>query len=247
MSVFWIKMIAALSMLADHAGMILFPQAEWLRIIGRLALPLYALCIAEGFRHTRNRLAYFLRIFILGALCQVVYLFLSEELYLGILITFSLSIVLLFFLDALLCACRAKDNPICAAFEKLFKKKLSRAWAIVVCASFFAAALFGVVMLTVFVKVDYGLTGILFPVLVYLGGTTRPGKFGGSAAGTALLACNLEGSMTPRVWSLLALIPLALYNGKPGKYKLKYFFYIFYPAHLVILYGIKLAILWLGR
>jgi len=36
---------------------------------------------------------------------------------------------------------------------------------------------------------------------------------------------------------LLALVPLALYNGKPGKYRLKYFFYIFYPAHLVLLYA----------
>ena len=246
MSVFWIKIIAALSMLADHAGMILFPELSWLRIIGRLALPLYALCIAEGFRYTRNRLTYFLRVFILGALCQVVYILMSSDLYLGILLTFSLSIILLFFLDALLCACKAKANPICTAFEKLFKKAPSKAGAIVLCALCFAAALACVVTLTVFVKVDYSLTGVLFPVLVYLGGSTRLGKFFGAAAGTVLLACNLEGSMTPRVWSLLALAPLALYNGKPGKYKLKYFFYVFYPAHLVILYAIDLTLAWFG-
>ena len=246
MSVFWIKIIAALSMLADHAGMILFPELSWLRIIGRLALPLYALCIAEGFRYTRNRLTYFLRVFILGALCQVVYILMSSDLYLGILLTFSLSIILLFFLDALLCACKTKANPICTAFEKLFKKAPSKAWAIVLCAFCFAASLACVVTLTVFVKVDYGLTGVLFPVLVYLGGSTRLGKFFGAAAGTVLLACNLEGSMTPRAWSLLALAPLALYNGKPGKYKLKYFFYVFYPAHLVILYAIDLALAWFG-
>ena len=106
MSVFWIKIIAAASMLLDHTGMILFPEAAWMRILGRLALPLYALCIAEGFRHTRSRVKYFLRIFILGALCQVVYFLASEQPYLGILITFSLSIVLLFLLDALLMACK---------------------------------------------------------------------------------------------------------------------------------------------
>jgi tetratricopeptide (TPR) repeat protein len=89
-------------MLLDHTGMILFPDVLWLRILGRVALPLYALCIAEGFRHTRSRGKYFLRIFILGVLCQIVYDFVSTDVYLGILITFSLSIVLLTLIDALI-------------------------------------------------------------------------------------------------------------------------------------------------
>ena len=93
MSIFWIKIIASISMLLDHTGMILFPGELWLRILGRIGLPLYALCIAEGFRHTRSRGKYFLRIFILGVLCQIVYDFVSKETYLGILITFSLSLV----------------------------------------------------------------------------------------------------------------------------------------------------------
>ena len=112
MSIFWIKIIASISMLLDHTGMILFPGAWWLRILGRIGLPLYALCIAEGFRHTRSRLKYFLRIFMLGVLCQIVYDFVSKEIYLGILITFSLSIVLLTLIDALICACKKQKNPI---------------------------------------------------------------------------------------------------------------------------------------
>ena len=245
MSIFWIKIIAAVSMLADHAGMILFPDATWLRIIGRLALPLYALCIAEGFRHTRNRLKYFLRILTLGVICQIAYVFVSDELYLGILITFSLSIILLFFLDTLICACGGKENPISKMLGKLLKKAPAKGVSITVSALCLTAALAGVVVLTHFVEVDYELSGILFPVLVYLGGSTRLGKFAGAGAATVLLACNIEGSMTPRIWSLLAILPLALYNGQPGKYKLKYFFYIFYPAHLVILYGIDILIAFL--
>lgn len=242
MSIFWIKIIAAVSMLIDHAGMILFPDALWMRIVGRLALPLYALCIAEGFRYTRNRLFYFLRILSLGAICQIAYLFVSDGLYLGILITFSISIILLFFLDALLCACRKQKDPISLCVQKIFKVQPSVAVSIVLCAVCLTAALAAAVALTRFVQVDYGISGILFPVLVYLGGSTRLGKFLGASAGTALLACNLENSFTPRIWSLLALVPLALYNGKPGKYKLKYFFYVFYPAHLLILYAIDLIL-----
>ena len=247
MSVFWIKIVAALSMLLDHTGMILFPDVQWLRIVGRLALPLYALCIAEGFRHTRSRPKYFLRIFVLGALCQVVYFFVSSEPYLGILITFSLSIVLLCLLDALLCAAKGQTEPVSRVFEKILRRALSRSVRTVLCAVLLASALGGVILLNHFIRVDYGLTGVLLPVLIYLGGNSRPGRFGGAAAGTLLLACNLEGSATPRIWSLLALAPLALYNGKPGKYKLKYFFYVFYPLHLVLLYGIDLLLAWLAR
>ena len=246
MSVFWIKIIASISMLLDHTGMILFPNVLWLRIAGRIALPLYALCIAEGFRHTRSRINYFLRIFILGALCQVVYFFVSSEPYLGILITFSLSIMLLCLLDALFCACKEQKNPVSALFQRIFRRTLPRPAMIVICAVLLFLALAGVAVLNHFIRIDYGLTGVLLPVLIYLGGSSRWGKFGGAAAGTVMLACNLENSMTPRIWSLLALAPLALYNGKPGKYKLKYFFYIFYPAHLVLLYAIDTALALLG-
>lgn len=247
MSIFWIKIIASVSMLLDHTGMILFPGAWWLRILGRIGLPLYALCIAEGFRHTRSRLKYFLRIFILGVLCQIVYDFVSNEVYLGILITFSLSIMLLTLIDALTCACKKQKHPISGIFEKIFKCKLPHPADIAVCSVLLALALGGMIVLNHFIIVDYGLTGIFLPVLIYLGGSSRWGIFGGATAGTAMLACNFEGSATPRTWSLLALIPLALYNGEPGKYKLKYFFYVFYPAHLVLLYGIDMLLAWLGR
>ena len=124
---------------------------------------------------------------------------------------------------------------------------MPHAAAITVCALLFCAALAGIFMLNRTIPVDYGMTGVLLPILVYLGGSSRWGKFGGAATGVALLACNLESSSTPRIWSLLALAPLALYNGKPGKYKLKYFFYIFYPAHLVVLYAIDLVLTQLGH
>lgn len=237
MSIFWIKMLAAFSMLLDHTGLILFPGADWLRIVGRLAFPLYALCIAEGFAHTRSRGKYFLRILILGLICQVAYALVSTGIYLGILLTFSLSIILMFFLDAWLCAIKGEDQMLSHAWHKVIGQRLGKRGSIVLCSALLVLVLAAVVTLTVFVEVDYGLTGVLFPVLVYLGAFRWP-KFCTFTLAVGLLMCNFEHSATPRVWSALALIPAALYNGKPGKYKLKYFFYIFYPAHLLILYAI---------
>ena len=53
-----LKIIAAITMLIDHTGFLLFPQSVVLRVIGRLAYPIYAFMIAEGCRHTRNKLRY---------------------------------------------------------------------------------------------------------------------------------------------------------------------------------------------
>ena len=44
-------------------------------------------------------------------------------------------------------------------------------------------------------------------------------------------------------WSLLAVIPIAFYNGKRGKLKIKYFFYGYYPLHIVVIQLIKHFIL----
>jgi hypothetical protein len=80
-------------------GMLLFPGNMALRIIGRLAFPIYAYMIAEGCKYTRNRLRYFLSLFLLGAACQLVYFVVDGSLYFSVLITFSLSILTIYALD----------------------------------------------------------------------------------------------------------------------------------------------------
>ncbi len=50
-----IKLMAAAFMVIDHIGMIFFPEAVWLRCIGRISLPLFAYMLAEGFAYTRSK------------------------------------------------------------------------------------------------------------------------------------------------------------------------------------------------
>lgn len=95
-----LKLIAAAAMLMDHAGILLFPQVTLLRILGRLAYPIFAYMIAEGCRYTKNKLRYFLMLFGLGAVCQLVYYFFSGDTYLNILLTFSVSVLLIYALQA---------------------------------------------------------------------------------------------------------------------------------------------------
>ena len=57
-----LKLVAMLAMLCDHAGKMLFPQYHVMRVIGRIAFPLYAYCIAAGCVYTHNPLNYLRRI-----------------------------------------------------------------------------------------------------------------------------------------------------------------------------------------
>jgi len=68
-----LKMVAMISMLIDHAGKMFFPQYRIMRILGRLAFPLYAYCIAVGGVYSRNRLKYLSRLLAMGLVSQPFY------------------------------------------------------------------------------------------------------------------------------------------------------------------------------
>lgn len=91
-----LKILGAIFMVIDHVGLMFFPTLKILRIIGRLAYPIFAFMIAEGCYYTKNKIKYFLNVFVLGAICQLVYYFYDRQLYMSILITFSLSILLIY-------------------------------------------------------------------------------------------------------------------------------------------------------
>lgn len=69
-----LKILAMVCMTIDHIGAAFFPQAVWLRVIGRLAFPLFSYCIAEGCRYTRNKARYFGSVFACGAVCVIAFL-----------------------------------------------------------------------------------------------------------------------------------------------------------------------------
>ena len=66
-----LKILAIITMFIDHFGLQLFPQLKILRIIGRIALPIFAYMIAEGCFYTKNRLKYLLQLLILGLGCHI--------------------------------------------------------------------------------------------------------------------------------------------------------------------------------
>ena len=213
-----LKIIAMVAMTCDHVGMQLFPQFLWLRMIGRLAMPIYAFLIAEGCRHTRDRKKYLLRLLGMGALCQIVYLLAMGSLYQCILITFSLSVILIRLIDL------AEQEKTAGARIRLFG-----AVAVV----FFLCVVLPDLLPHTDYEIDYGLPGVLLPVLIYGGGTK------GLLIGLALTALKYGGVQ----WFSFLAIPLLLaYNGQRGKANIGKLFYWYYPLHLVAIYGIGLLI-----
>ncbi len=217
-----LKIIAMVTMTIDHMGMLLFPQVDLFRILGRLAMPIYAYMIAEGCRYTHDRKRYFLRLFGLGALCQIVYFVAMGSLYMCILITFSLSVALIYLADRDLAQGRMGTVRLCLGVLGVF---------------FLCVILPDLIPGTDF-AVDYGIWGVMLPVFAYFG-ETKGKKLLFLTVGLCMLGLAYGGNQ----WFGLAAVPLlALYNGQRGKANIGKFFYLYYPAHLVALYGLSMVL-----
>ncbi len=225
-----LKLLAAAAMLVDHAGAILFPRVLALRVIGRLAFPIFAFMVAQGCKYTRNALRYFLSMFTLGVVCQLVYGAAATVDRLNILLTLSASIVLILLL------------------HRVKQALYSRAWVrLAAAAAGFLVALVAIYYVNQACPFDYGFWGCLTAVFpsVFQQKTEAPESWKGADKNeihVAMLAIPLLvlASDWLQMCALFALPLLLCYSGRRGKLPLKYFFYLFYPLHLAALYGIGL-------
>ncbi len=236
-----IKILAAVFMFIDHFGLMFYPQVMWLRMLGRISMPLFAFAIAEGCRYTRNKLKHFAMLFGLGVICQIVYAIVDPNtLYFGILITFSFSTVMIYALQF------AKK---CTFEEKAVWWKVILSWTL------FFALVAGTYLFCEKFTVDYKFYGCMFPVFASIFDFHRipaPAILKKLDVLPLRVLC-MAIPMIPllfvsmpfyiTVYSLLAIPLLLLYNGEKGKVNLKYFFYIFYPLHLGLLEGIAIAMM----
>ena len=231
-----IKILAAVFMFIDHFGLMLYPHTMWLRMIGRVSMPLFAFAIAEGCRYTRNKWKHFLMLFGLGAICQIVYTIMDpHNIYFGILITFSFSTLMIYAMQFAKKCTFEKDCPLW--------KTLS-AWLL------FAGLVAGTYIFCQHFTVDYKFYGCMLPVFASIFDFHRipaPDAIKKLDVLPLRVLC-MAIPMIPMMYagmgvhitcySFLAIPLLLLYNGEKGKRDMKYFFYVFYPAHLVFLEGV---------
>ena len=219
-----LKIIAMISMVLDHVGDLFFPGVTWLRAAGRLAMPIFAFCIAEGYAHTRDRKKYLLRMGLFALISEIPF-DLAFESRIGlshqnIMLTFFLSILALMLYDRIRGGKAAEGAQIPA-----WKTALG------------VLAVGAVAALALLLKADYTIFAVISVFLFYALRQKHP--LLRSGVGVAFLALT----RTVGYYSAtgLSILPLALYNGKKGK-GLKWLFYVFYPGHLLLLAGLKLLL-----
>ena len=222
-----LKWIALLTMLCDHAGAVLFAQYPVMRLIGRTAFPLFVWLLVEGFFHTSSRKKYLGRMAFFALVSELPF---DLALYgrpdrqgQNVFFTLSISLVMLVFLERAMDACERKRQ----AGEKALLQTLAAVGT--VAAPMAPAELF---------CVDYGGSGPLLAALFYC--YKRKGSPG--LAVSFLIFCLSMGLLTAMVeiFGIVSVPLIARYNGKRTGRGRGRLFYLFYPLHLLILYGISM-------
>lgn len=208
---------ALLTMAVDHIGYRLFPEADILRMIGRLAFPLFVFMLVEGFIHTHSRWKYLGRLALFALASEVPYrLFTHGSLLWAVMLTDPLANV---FYELTLIFIAVWSVQRAVEKNKLFFALTA------LCV--LAASLLGTM---------YGWYGVVMGICFYIFRDKRPIAILCLAALT-ILYCVEHGS-TFQIYAILAGIPIYFYNGQRGPRLPKYFAYIFYPAHLLAIYGV---------
>ena len=225
-----LKINAVITMLVDHIGAVLFKDITVLRIIGRLSFPIFAFMVAEGCSYTKNKAKYLFNLVLFGCIAQVMKVYFNQGGKLNIMFTFALSAVMVFALDKAVKVIKNDSSPQKQIYlSVLFILTVSVVW--LVCTIF---------------TVDYGFWGCMTPLITSAAFYIESDYFDRNKLKTILLAFALSlvymkyGGV--QIYAFAALIPLWFYNGQKGGNVPKYFFYIFYPVHLAVLYAIDIFI-----
>lgn len=220
-----LKIIALLAMIIDHIGYLFFPQIIWLRIVGRLAFPIFALFVAEGYTHTHSKKKYVLTLLLFGIVSQVPYYLVFGEHVLNIMFTFVFSITVIYLMEQI------KKNP-------------ERLWL------HFILLLFHLflIIFSIIDFIEYGFFGVYLVVMFYYIKDTPKRHvlfvlINIFLALPAILYMPSNPFAYVQLAAILSIPVFSMYNGQKGELNLKYMFYIAYPAHLLILYFINTLLL----
>ena len=229
----WLKIIALVFMFIDHTGKMLLPSVPEMRMLGRIAFPVYVWCMIVGFHYTRSVPKYLLRILIVGLVSQPLYVIAMNHSWR------DPNVFLTLFLG------------LCAVWGIREKKYLSHLWAPAIA-----------LMAAIVAGADYGWRGVLLFILLYAVQDSRPGiaavmvayfMFWGTSYSLtkSIFGLSIDLSVLPgflssllspflrmEAYALLSL-PLILVRFKKDLKIPRWVGYALYPAHLAVLYALE--------
>ena len=234
-----LHLIAMFCMLLDHMWATVVAGHMWMTFVGRIALPIFAFMIVEGYFHTHDFKKYLQRLLVFALLSEIPFNLmmggrLAEPFHQNVIWTFVIS---------LLCI-RGMEKVRHGARKPVLKVLACVGIAVLAC----AAAMIGMT--------DYSIHGVLTVLVFYFfRGRTWP-KLLGQLAGLYLINFVIIQNMDiplmllghefffpTQGFAILALIPIWLYRGKQGPHGkwIQYACYAFYPVHILVLSLLALA------
>ncbi len=222
MSNFILKMIAMFTMFLDHLGYAIYEKFSYFNYIGRLAFPLYAFGISEGYLHTHSKKNYLYRLGTFALISQAPFMFFcsmfNHEFSLNIFFTLFTGLVAII------------------GYERCSNKYVGL--LLVACLSSTAE----------FFHMDYGYFGVL---LIFIFHIFKEKKLWMNISYIVLVLVKYLPFYFKYnfyyvyiiliIFTLIPLIFINLYNGKKGA-NIKYVLYGFYPVHLIILYVLNILL-----
>ena len=242
---YWLKMIAVITMLIDHTAASILEKMlqimpswspitmdnwqNWYRLdivlrgIGRMAFPIYYFLLVEGFTYTHSKAKYATRLFIFALISEIPFdVALNKSIidmhYNNVFFTLFIGLITIWVSDYVLGQMR----------NKLSGKMSAAMLTVMNLIAVFVILLAGCVLAEAVFRCDYGASGICAIYIMYMFRNQRMSGFATAVCMLGVLSGSLE------FLALFMLIPMHFYNGTRGKQH-KYFFYAFYPVHLLIL------------
>lgn len=226
-------------MLCDHLWGTVIPGNDWLNCVGRLAFPIFAFLLVEGYFHTKNLRKYALRLLIFALISEIPFNLamgssLFYPLHQNVLWSFLISLLLIHWNER--------------------TKARGRRWLTVLVGggSVILGYLIGIITF-----VDYYHAGILTVLTFYFFRGRRWWNYLGQllclwyinwevlgGIGYELMLFGTPMFFPRQAFALAALLPIWMYRGRRGSHSkaLQYFNYAFYPAHLLILGLLKMML-----
>jgi uncharacterized membrane protein YeaQ/YmgE (transglycosylase-associated protein family) len=240
-----VKIIGVLLMVFDHLHQMFWAQGApyWFHWLGRPVLPIFLFMCAEGFYYTRSRKGYLLRLFIgfigMNAANTILTFTLFNDnvmLINNVFGTMLLTALYLLFAETLREGVREKraGKIMTGVFLMLFPVVYSMVFLIAL-NTLSPQSVIALSFIPNLVAVEGGVPAVALGMLFYLCRGKRLMQAAVLSAVSALSFITGSESFSVQWLMIFALIPILLYNGKRGKGN-KYFFYIFYPAHIYLFY-----------
>lgn len=227
-----LHIIAMFFMLCDHAWATIFIKYEILTCIGRIAFPIFAFMIVEGFHYTHDLKKYMTRMLFWAIVTEIPfnYLVAGNYKYLfhqNVLWTFLIALGLM----ALVEKVKAKGNRILTIAFSILIAFVGYFIGNITFVDYYGVGILTVLVFYFFRGNDWKMRLCQFACMCYLHGSLLATRY------YVITIFGHEFDFYQQALALLAFIPIWLYNGEQGYHAkwFKVFNYLFYPAHMVVL------------